>query len=528
MLRIISHSEISPYYPRGSIDEKNLNWEAARAFCEGLDPLKTLDKGLDFLGRSMPAEVLVCGFLPKNSKTTLNFVAGKIFENTIREIEISIPDARRVEIFGRTGSYVEISHEDTDLAMIRVLKTFLPGQKFSSITYRTLLEGEDCIATLSVISSGHNRYSISDAGFLFAIGAPVNIFFKNLLEYQRTVQQNRMLAQSNIILRRMSRAGYIRLEDLPGLKDVVRQIKHVAPLEFPVLILGETGVGKEVVADALQENSIRAQAPYVKVNCGGIPEQLVDSELFGHEKGAFTGAVNSRMGRFERANKGTLLLDEIGELPLQIQARLLRVLQSGELDRVGGSRTTTVDVRVLAATNVNLQEKVVDGLFREDLFFRLNIFPIIIPPLRNRPEDIIALARHFAASFAEKARLPQPELTQRHLEQLCAYPWPGNVRQLKNTLEHSMVLWGAFPAAPFFLRMPESAPLPAPAALPPAPSHFQTLDEVVAQHIRMALEQTHGRVNGPNGAAALLGVNPSTLRARMDKLGIVYGIKGRY
>ncbi|MBK8265393.1 MAG: sigma-54-dependent Fis family transcriptional regulator [Nannocystis sp.] len=307
-----------------------------------------------------------------------------------------------------------------------------------------------------------------------------------------------------------------------GLRYVHELITSVAPTDVPVLLLGETGSGKELVARMIHQLSDRRAGPLVRVNCGAIPPGLIDSELFGHERGAFTGAVATRRGWFEQADGGTLFLDEIGELPLDAQVRLLRVIQEGELQRVGGDRSVRVDVRVIAATHRDLRARVAQGAFREDLWYRLAIFPVQIPPLRRRLEDIPALAAHFAAAAGARIFSRPLTPTAADLELLLTYDWPGNVRELAAVIERAAILGrGRGLALAAALGRPDRAPLPAPARATPEPSHqFPTLEQIVRAHIERALTAVHGRIEGPSGAAALLGVNPHTLRARMRKLGV--------
>jgi transcriptional regulator with GAF, ATPase, and Fis domain len=312
-----------------------------------------------------------------------------------------------------------------------------------------------------------------------------------------------------------------------GFRPVMERASLVAPSDVPVLILGETGSGKEVVARAIHARSRRAGGPFIRVNCGAIPHGLIDSELFGHERGSFTGAEAQRKGWFERADGGTLFLDEVGELPLEAQVRLLRILQDGSFERVGGQRALHVDVRIVAATHRDLHEMVEDGRFREDLWYRLAVFPIQLPPLRERPEDIPALATHFAlraaTRFGTPPRVPSPE----DMELLVAYPWPGNARELGAVIERAVILGdsrtldvatalGASPAA----RPPVRPPRPAVGDAGRTRPEELSLDSAMRRHIESVLARTRGRIEGAGGAAALLRINPHTLRARMRKLGI--------
>jgi len=299
------------------------------------------------------------------------------------------------------------------------------------------------------------------------------------------------------------------------IKYLLFRIKQAAPADTTVLIQGETGSGKELVAESLHRQGRRAERPLIKVNCAALPPSLAESELFGHEKGAFTGAQGQRKGRFELADQGTLFLDEVGELPLELQAKLLRVLQDGEFQRVGGSRTLKVDVRLIAATNRDLSKEVQAGRFREDLWYRLNVFPISVPPLRDRREDIPLLARHFLDRLCEKVRRPSLELPMGVVQALQAHAWPGNIRELQNVIEQAVLISDG-PV----LRLP--GPL-AGAPTGGGPGRLISLEALERTHILEILAHCQGRVEGPQGAAAILGLKPSTLRSRMQKLGVDRG-----
>ncbi|MCH7615149.1 MAG: sigma 54-interacting transcriptional regulator, partial [Nitrospinae bacterium] len=287
-----------------------------------------------------------------------------------------------------------------------------------------------------------------------------------------------------------------------------------------ILILGESGTGKELVAKALFENSKKKDKSFIPINCGGLPVNLLESELFGHEKGAFTGAVAKKIGRFELADKGTIFLDEIGEMPIELQAKLLRVLQEGEFERVGNPHTTKVDVRVIAATNRALEQAVRSGSFREDLYYRLNVFPITSPPLRDRKEDIGVLIMHFLKKFSSKIGKNIEKISQEAMTALEAYPWPGNVRELENTIERAVIL--AQDAALTLNDLPELRAFSSEKSKPLEVSSptFHTLEEVERTHIQQVLKETKWVIEGERGAAAIVGLNPSTLRSRMQKLKI--------
>ena len=298
----------------------------------------------------------------------------------------------------------------------------------------------------------------------------------------------------------------------PALEAVLEQVEQVAPTDSTVLIQGETGTGKELIARAVHNLSSRCGRPFIKLNCAAIPFDLLESELFGHEKGAFTGAIAQKIGRFEMADKGTLFLDEVGDIPPALQPKLLRVLQEQEFERLGSNRTHQVDVRLVAATNRNLVDMVKRNEFRSDLYYRLNVFPIPLPPLRARREDIPALVEHFVEIYARRMGKQIDQVSSETMSELASYAWPGNIRELQNFIERSVILsTGNVLQAPF-ASLKAAATTEAQEAV--------TLEEAERNHIRKTLDQTRWVVSGPNGAAARLGIKRSTLYFRMQKLGI--------
>jgi transcriptional regulator with GAF, ATPase, and Fis domain len=312
-----------------------------------------------------------------------------------------------------------------------------------------------------------------------------------------------------------------------GLRAVMERVELVAPSDAPVLIFGETGTGKELIARAIHNRSSRRNGPFDRVNCGAIPPELIDSQLFGHERGAFTGAVETRRGWFERADGGTLFLDEIGELPPAAQVRMLRILQDGWMERVGSEKPINVDVRIIAATHSDLASMVAEGRFREDLWYRIAVFPMVLPPLRERREDIAKLAAHCAERAATRFGLTPVAPTAEDLALLTAYSWPGNVRELAAVIDRAAILGdgkrldvatalGAGNASSPSLPEPERSPV----AMRRSAAPIEPLDTAIRRHIEAALALTHGRIEGRQGAAALLKINPHTLRAKMRKLGI--------
>ncbi len=337
--------------------------------------------------------------------------------------------------------------------------------------------------------------------------------------FDELARMKERLQEQNVYLREEIRTDH-NFEEIvgehPALKQSLQQVRQVAPTEAAVLIQGETGTGKELFARAIHDMSPRADQPFVKINCGAIPDGLVESELFGHEKGAFTGALAQRRGRFELADRGTIFLDEVGELPQAAQVKLLRVLQEREFERVGGSRSVRVDVRVIAATNRNLVQMVDEGGFRRDLFYRLNVFPIRVPPLRERASDIPLLAglfvRQAAARMGKRLEGVMPQCQQH----LMRYGWPGNVRELQNVIERAVIT----SEGPLVVIAESLTAEPVSAA---PVGELPTLEQVERDHIRAALARTSGVISGPKGAARILGLHPNTLRSRMAKLGIRRG-----
>jgi PAS domain S-box-containing protein len=297
-----------------------------------------------------------------------------------------------------------------------------------------------------------------------------------------------------------------------ALKYVLYKVEQVAATDSTVLVLGESGTGKELIARAIHSNSLRCTRPLVKVNCATLPAHLIESELFGHERGAFTGANGRQLGRFEVADGTSIFLDEIGELPLELQTKLLRVLQEGEFERLGSTQTIKVDVRVIAATNRDLEEEVRNGRFREDLFYRLNVFPMTVPPLRQRTDDIPLLARYFVERAAKRLGKSIEQIPENIVQKLQGYAWPGNIRELENVIERA-VINSSGPK----LRLAEDL---AGTARDRTPSSLKSLQDIEKEHILKVLQFTNGRIHGAKGAALILDMNPSTLRSRMRKLGI--------
>ena len=514
------------------IDEKSFFIEATLRICGSLEIETALHRWLRYICRFIPADLALLTYYDTERYTVNGMAVSTLDQGRRSEMSVGIPEETGMIFQQATASEV---YWTNDPVRHPILRHFLhvTGENASVMVMRLVLE-KQFVGALAVRVKGQGRYTEEHARLLGGLNEPVAIALTNSLRHQEIVTLKDLLADDNRYLRDELRqgAGEVVVGADFGLKAVMAQVRQVAPLDSPVLLLGETGVGKEVVANAIHNTSARRDHPFVKINCGAIPDALIDSELFGHEKGAFTGAGSQKRGRFERADTGTIFLDEIGELPPEAQVRLLRVLQEKEIERVGGGKPIRVDIRVIAATHRDLGAMMDAGQFREDLYFRINVFPVEIPPLRARKADIPALVQHFLQQKAREMGLSRPPgLSLDAMDQLMAYDWPGNVRELANTIERALITHKDKPLTFNHLRMALAQERPGrdESADPPAygaPS-IMDLDALFTMHIRRVLEMTNGRIQGEKGAARLLGIQPNTLRARMKKLGIPFGRKAR-
>jgi formate hydrogenlyase transcriptional activator len=401
-----------------------------------------------------------------------------------------------------------------------------------------LISHDRVLGVISLVSRREAAFTEEDGRLLDQIAKQIAIAVENALAYREIEALKNRLAEEKLYLEEEINTSH-SFEQIIGsskaLSRVLRQVEIVAPTDSTVLIQGETGTGKELIARAIHERSQRRERTLVKLNCAAIPTGLLESELFGHEKGAFTGAIAQRLGRFEVANKGTLFLDEVGEIPLDLQPKLLRVLQEQEFERLGSVRTQRVDVRLIAATNRDLSEMVAARQFRDDLYYRLNFFPVTLPPLRERREDIPALVRYFASKFARRMKKRIEMIQAETLARLAECPWPGNIRELENFIERAVILsTGTVLEIPFAeLKLParivspyEAIPIPPPpiaplpGSPPTAPRPPASMVEVEREHILRTLDDANWVIGGPSGAAARLGLKRTTLQAKMKKLGI--------
>jgi PAS domain S-box-containing protein len=397
-------------------------------------------------------------------------------------------------------------------------------EKLRAAFIETLVAGYGSLEFTIVTKSGKKIPVLTRAraceieGEIYLIGLAIDISelfsarAKNIELMDEISKLNEILSAENIYLKEQIRTDSHQFEivgESESLKYVLYRIQQVASTEVSVLISGETGTGKELVARAIHKNSKRSKKPFIKINCASIPENLIESELFGHEKGAFTSAFEKRIGRFEIADGGTIFLDEIGELPVSLQSKLLNVLQQGEFERIGSSKTIKTNVRVIAATNKILEEEIRKGNFRSDLYYRLNVFPISITPLRERKADIVPLAEYYTRIYSDKFGKQIKAISKKSIKQMMDYSWPGNVRELENVLERAIITSQNKILNIEYLPVSENYS-----------NEFLSLDENERMHILKALEKTHWKINGKGGAAELLKKNPQTLRARIKKLKI--------
>ena len=509
------------YLEEMAVESAGFFREITLRVCGSLRIDSALKAAFDYLRSRVPAEGIGLGF---------NNVADRRIEVVAWTGEPGVvplwgDDKRAIDLEGAGLAYVRDESAPSPLIVNRPdtvpegLRVLFPGlHSCSAIFVRLRLSTED-VGALLVWGRGLDRFDESHARMLHGVREPLTIAMVNARRYRELVRVQEVLSEDNRALNDDLR-GALGVEVVGadfGLRQVMALVRQIAPSSSPALLLGETGTGKEVIAHAIHAASGRSEGPMISMQCGAIPETLLDSELFGHEAGAFTGAIHRKRGRFERADSGTLFLDEVGELSPEAQVKLLRVLQEQRFERVGGTETVHVDVRVVAATHRDLERMVRDGSFREDLWYRLNVLPIHIPPLRLRREDIPSLVQYFVMRKARELNLSVPKISGDDLERLSAYSWPGNVRELQNVVERALLLCRGDRLA--------FAPL-----LPTSQARavnddrtaktIQTMDEVVARHIEEVLQHTRWKISGPGGAAELLGMNASTLRFRMAKLGL--------
>jgi transcriptional regulator with GAF, ATPase, and Fis domain len=511
------------------VDENEFFRNVTLRLCGHLEIEEGLRDCIEYISRHIPADTL---YLERNEPdlSAMRIIARADLKKSERmDVLVPYPEDARAAMRDLAKVWeagelppVLVINKPQEEPVTRSLLAAL-GEPSSSAMSLPLIVEERIVGALALLAEGDDRFNEHHARLYETLKEPFFVAMSNTLKHQEVVKLKNMLADDNRYLHRelLHRSGGEIVGIDFGLRDVMQQVRHVAGTESPVLLTGETGVGKDIIANAIHLGSPRRNGPFIPVNCGAIPESLLDSELFGHERGAFTGALSQKRGRFERAEKGTILLDEIGEMPLEAQVHLLRVLQHREIERVGGTERIPVDIRIIAATNQDISAMVRAGRFREDLFFRLNVFPINIPPLRERTSDIPALVQHLMERKAMELKLGHtPELAPGAIDVLMSYSWPGNVRELENVIERAIIVHQVEPLR--FDDLDVSSSGPAPSIDPGSGEQPLDLDMVVARHIKRVLGMTGGKIHGPGGAGELLGINPNTLRYRMRKLGIPF------
>lgn len=512
--------------------------EATHCLCSSLQVEESLGRFYSFLKLNLPLNELHIATAPVPCKVILRLaeitdisvdcVPRLIALTEVQQKQAEIINARNHEIYGERHI---LNDDDTFLLYLQMSPNH---RKRAPMFFLRLIQENKIMGSCSFLA--RRPFTEDELDLLRSLHSALCIAVTNLVQFWELSQLKEQLMQENERLRR-------KINELPetdvigyrgGLREVMKRVSMVAPIDVPALITGETGTGKDVIARALHSMSPRKEKTLVAVNCGAIPSSLIDSELFGYVKGAFTGANANHKGRFERADGGTLFLDEVAELPLEAQVRLLRVLESHEVERVGSSAAIPVDVRIVAATHRNLPQMVADGKFREDLYYRLHVVSIRLPPLRERKQDIPELAHFLLQRSASRYGLLSPGIAIEEMERLMRYDWPGNVRELQNVLEEALVCSNGLP-----LCFASSLPVPARKEADPArvqnPDHSENfipnapsaplpnMTEAMGIYLAQCLRATNGKVAGPYGAAHIAGLNPSTFRFRCKQSGLDIG-----
>lgn len=527
------------------VDKNDFFRKVTLALSSSLEINSALQRCFLYMREVFPVDSLQFGLWDSDSRTVNHVAAVNLLGSVTKPITFRLPEDVAETVENSLGADLLVPDTQFD-PMTAAVAPYVENEGCSEIILSLQTEDERT-GYLVVQAKQVGLYTKEHLELVVSVREPLALAMANALRHQEVVSlKQRLEDDKQQLIRELSLAtGSAVIGADTGLSEVMAMVKQVAPLQSTVLLLGETGVGKEVIANALHRLSSRREGPFIKVNCGAIPETLIDSELFGHEKGAFSGAIKQKRGRFERAAGGTIFLDEIGELPPAAQIRLLRVLQNREIERVGGHQSIPVDFRVIAATHRNLEKMVAEGSFREDLWFRINAFPINIPPLRHRKVDIPMLLQYFLTKKGEELGFRKvPPIATGALEKLVDYPWPGNVRELENVVERALIqnkgrtltldvfTLSQHPNGPLHV-LGDSCGCVFPCLAKTSVNRTQKvtepsngslkLDDVLTQHIERVLDIAGGKVHGSGGAAELLGVNPSTLRNKMKKLGIVYG-----
>ncbi len=515
MVHTDSRMDRSPISPCETLLER---YQALLEVAQAISSHRDLDELFRAIAQRLPRVVRV------------NFVALSLYDrvkNTMRlhAIQANVP----ADLFGGHETPIEESpaglvwktqrpllvSDLADEARWPNVTEYMKEDGVSSFCFMPLTTATCRLGAMGFLSLEKEAYSEADLEFLQQVANPVAVAVENALAFQEIAELKDKLAKEKLYLEEELRIEH-GFDDIIGdskpLKQVLKQVEVVAPTDSTVLIQGETGTGKELIARAIHRLSGRSERTFIKLNCAAIPTGLLESELFGHERGAFTGAISQKAGRFELADKGTIFLDEIGEIPLELQSKLLRVLQEQEFERLGGTKTIRVNVRLIAATNRDLKAMVEAKQFRSDLYYRLNVFPITAPPLRERRDDISMLVRYFTQHYAARMKKNIQTVPTKTLEVLSQYLWPGNIRELENLVERSVILTQGTD-----LQVPMSE---LQANDRPTSTSISTLEEAEREQILRALHEARWVIGGPSGAAARLRIKRTTLQSKMQKLGI--------
>jgi transcriptional regulator with GAF, ATPase, and Fis domain len=489
---------------------------------DGVEDL--LRRGLDWLQRVAPYDLATI-FVLEGATLVARTARGRLASDKVRRHELALadfPTLREALETRRARAFTEDDHEHGDGDPFDGVLDLPPGHSCMVVP---LCAADRALGILTLDRAVCEPYAPGTVGLVEVYGQLLALALQSAQEratFERLHRQDHEHAKI-LEAERLGEAGVLETSRSAAVREVARRARQVAETDTPVLVLGETGTGKERLAGAIHQWSRRADQPFVTLNCAAIPEGLLESELFGHVKGAFTGAMRDRPGRFQMANGGTLFLDEVGELPVALQAKLLRVLQEGRFEPVGSDRPVKVDVRVLASTHVDLEKAIRERRFREDLYYRLSVFPVKLPPLRERKEDLKHLTAVLLEEQARRTGLRGRHVTPEGLARLASYDWPGNIRELANVLERATILSPKRELGPTVLDLPSRADVnrgPASPRVAGSAVRVDTLDEVQRAHIERVLGLTDGRLYGKGGAAERLGLKPSTLQSRMKKLGV--------
>lgn len=502
--------------------------EATIRICGTLDPDKMIEKCYSFFKNYFPLDGIGVSVLDQE-KGGVEIIISHLTDSLPSFNGFIKLNKEGLDFIEKNKDGVIITRSLEDNPVTAAVNKVAGIKSVSNIVLHLKIDNER-IGVFVMFSEKPDMFNEEHARLLNLLHDPLAIAISNQVRFQELLKLKNLLKEDNQYLYRelIRKSGDTIIGAESGLKDVMTMVSQVAKIDSKVLILGETGVGKEVIASSIHKASERSDKPFIKLNCGAIPENLIDSELFGHEKGAFTGAVSTKRGRFERADKGTLFLDEIGELPPDAQTRLLRVLQTGEFERVGGKEPVKADVRIISATHRDLNELVKTGKFREDLLFRINVFPIHVPPLRQRIEDIPEYVEYFINRKSIELNIPfKPEISMEAFSSLKRHNWPGNIRELENTVERELIKTiGTGSKKLYFNEFADSIrsrKVTENADEKEDSNFLVTADELFRIHVKKVMEITKGRIQGKGGAAEILGLNPSTLRNRLRKLKVPFG-----